>query len=226
MSRCSFIGVRGPLSAQLLSDVHFCNIEIVGDPALVFASQDYGQSDCYVQNSIGINVGWDRAKQWGSESQIISEMAKLATLAREADWGVHWFVICPSDFAITTKIAEASKTTDSIHQVYEDPIQYIDFVKHCSVFVGTRLHSAVLTSCAYVPTVMLEYRPKCRDFMQSIGQEQNIIKTDDLQSEHIWELVRHLDKYRSKYSYNLFKAVNSLRVKQISLAKKLMQTMR
>lgn len=226
LKRCSFVGVRGPLSAQLLSDVHCCNIEIVGDPALVFALQDHEQSECYIQNMIGLNIGWDMAKQWGSGSQIISEMTKFVTLVREAKWRVRWFVICPSDIEITTRIAEASNTADNICYVYDNPLQYIDFVKHCSVFVGTRLHSVVLACCAYVPTVMLEYRPKCRDFMQSIEHEHNVIKTDELRGEQIWELVRHLNKFRNKYSYELFRKVYSLYVKQKTVAQKILQTMR
>jgi len=37
LQRCNYIGVRGPLSAELLTDVGINRVEVVGDPVLVFA---------------------------------------------------------------------------------------------------------------------------------------------------------------------------------------------
>jgi polysaccharide pyruvyl transferase WcaK-like protein len=37
--------------------------------------------------------------------------------------------------------------------------------------ISVRLHAAVLASCAGVPSVLLAYRSKCRDFMSSMELE-------------------------------------------------------
>lgn len=225
LKECTFVGVRGPLSAQLLADVHFYQVEVVGDPALVFAFDQWDQSDSYIPESIGINIGWDRAKQWGTQEHIFSEAARLATLARITGWKVKWFVVCPADIEITYRLATASGTTSDICHVYNDPVKYMTLVKSCSVFVGTRLHSVVLATCAYVPSLMLAYRPKCMDYMLSIGQEDYVIRTDKMMAHELWEKTLYLNTERNRFSESLYLSMKPLRDKQLGTAEKLQKAM-
>jgi polysaccharide pyruvyl transferase WcaK-like protein len=94
-----------------------------------------------------------------------------------------------------------------------------------SVFVGTRLHSVVLATCAFVPSVMLEYRPKCRDYMLSIGQEDYVIRTDKFRSEEVWERACELNSERNRFSEALYQSIKPLRERQLRKASELQKAM-
>lgn len=225
LRQCRFVGVRGPLSAQLLTDVQVSGVEIVGDPVLVFASDTWDQRSTYIPNSIGLNIGWDRASQWGIQERIFTEAVKLATLAKDAGWRIRWFIVCPADIDITSEIAVLSGTNDDICHIYTDPLKYINLVKSCSVFAGMRLHSVVLATCAYVPPLVLEYRPKCLDYMLSIRHEEFVIRTDMFQANDVWEKACHINANRNRFSEALYMSIKPLRDVQLRKAHELQDLM-
>lgn len=214
-----YVGVRGPLSAQLLSEAGVINVEVIGDPALVFAEQNFKKS--ITNKVLGLNFGWDRAKQWGNAKDIESQMLQLATKAKKAGWQIKWFVVCPNDFEKTKSIANNSSTSQEIIEAYTNPYEFIKCVKECNMFLGMRLHSVVLAICGYVPSIMLEYRPKCRDFMMSIDQGDMIIRTDKFNANSAWDKI---NVTYSKYKINtskLFESVQILKQKQSAKAQEI-----
>ncbi|MBW1929140.1 MAG: polysaccharide pyruvyl transferase family protein [Deltaproteobacteria bacterium] len=222
LNQCRFVGVRGPLSAELLRDAGVKSVEVVGDPVLVFASDDFRTaSQGYRHKLLGMNVGWDRWKQWGTEEKIYARAVKLASYAREAGWKVRWFIVSPADVEITIEIASASGTLDEICRIYTDAVRYIDLVKSCSVFVGTRLHSVVLATCSYVPSLALEYRPKCRDYMLSIDQGDFLIRTDMFDAGEAWNRILEIHDNREYFSKALYSSMKPLRELQIRKAQRL-----
>jgi len=219
LAGCSYVGVRGPLSAELLADAGLDEVEVVGDPSLTFAKNESPDSS-YVPDSIGLNIGQAAGHMWGSEDRVVEESAKLATLARE--WQVTWFVVYPPDVPVTEKAAELSGTAGDIRRVYHDVNEYMELVKPLSTFVGMKLHATALATCAYVPSVMLEYRPKCRDYMKSIGQDEVTLRTDRFRAQEVWEIVSAWNSQRQKASKALYDAVRQLSETQESKAKALM----
>ncbi len=220
LEKCNYIGVRGPLSAEQLTDAGIKNVEIVGDPVLVFAENEINYK--YVPNSIGLNIGQSGGVVWGDESRILSEVIKLANLAREAKWTVKWFVVWPKDLEITQKAANISKTSEHIYEIYDDHKKYIELVKPLSTFVGMKLHATILATCAFVPSIMLEYRPKCLDYMESIGQGASNIRTDKFQAENVWEIVCSWNSERHEKAETRFKSIKTLQKKQLQKAGELM----
>jgi hypothetical protein len=225
LEKCNYIGVRGPLSAELLTGVGIKNVDVIGDPVLAFAPDNYQNCDSYVPNSVGLNIGWDRISQWGQPEQIYTECARLASFAKKAGWRVKWFVLWPPDLAATREVARMSDTEDEIYELYSSASKYIELVKSLSTFVGTRLHSVALATCAYVPSIMLEYRPKCRDYMMSIGQEDSTVRTDKFKAEDVWNTINAWNSRRGLVSKALCEAMKPLRNKQRLKADELMKTM-
>ncbi len=178
-----------------------------------------------VGDSLGLNIGQADGCMWGSEDTVLDEYVKLATLARQAGWRVKWFVVYPPDLSITEKAAQLSGTSGEIQKIYTDVGQYLELVRTLSTFVGMKLHATALASCAYVPSVMLEYRPKCRDFMQSSGQDEMTVRTDRFKAEEVWEIVSALNSKRQAASRALYNAINPLSKAQQSKADELMETM-
>ena len=63
----------------------------------------------------------------------------------------------------------------------------------------------------YVPSLMLEYRPKCRDYMMSIGQEDKTIRTDQFKAEDVWDIVNTWNSKRQLLSEALYQSVKQMR---------------
>jgi polysaccharide pyruvyl transferase WcaK-like protein len=189
LEQFAFVGVRGPLSAELLSEVGFSNVEVVGDPVLVYASDTMEDCAAYEPNLIGLNIGWDRSmKQFGTEAEIYERITTLAKRARSAGWKVRWFVVCPADLEMTVEAAAKSGTSEEIIQCYTNASEYI--AGKIAAFCRMRLHSVVLATCAYVPSLMIEYRPKCRvicyQYPKSITCYEQIVYAEEMWSKASW----------------------------------------
>jgi hypothetical protein len=193
LERCRYLGVRGPRSAELLGDIGLTGIEIVGDPVLAFAQSEINQTP--VPESIGLNIGTSDGNVWGHETRIRDEVASLARTAREAGWRVEWFVVWPKDLDLTMQAAHLSGTSEHVHAIFESHGHFIRRVRRLTAFVGMKLHATVLATCALTPSIMLEYRPKCRDYMQSIGQDAFTFRTNDFRAGHLWEIVRDWNQH-------------------------------
>jgi len=226
LRECHYIGIRGPISANILRKAGIDNVDVIGDPILALASESLKNGGLYRPDSVGLNVGWDKLAQWGEPERIYTEFIKLVNLARKAGWEVKWFVLWPPDLAITRKLAIATNTEDEIYEVYTDVFKYLDQVRYLSTFVGTRLHSVALATCAYVPSIMLEYRPKCRDYMASIGLEDWTLRTDRFRADEVWDKLKSWNGQRRKLSELLFQKILPLKDKQREKADVLMEIAR
>lgn len=225
LGKCRYIGVRGPLSAQLLADAGLGGVEVIGDPALAFAVNSPPDDGSYIPDSLGLNISQADGRLWGTEDHVLREYISLAKTAKKAGWRVKWFVVYPPDLEITRKAAELSGTSDEIHKIYTDVGEYLELVRTLSTFVGMKLHATALACCAYVPSVMLEYRPKCRDFMQSIGQDEVTLRTDTVKAGQAWEIVSAMNLKRPEAARALYDAIRPLATAQRDKANQLVQTM-
>jgi len=222
LNRCLFVGVRGPMSAEILIEAGIDNVEVVGDPVLPLASYKENAALSYEPKTLGLNIGQSNGLVWGSEDEICVQFANLSSLAKKSNWKVEWFVVYPKDLPITRRAAALSETEEVIHEIYSSPEKYINLTSVLSAFVGMKLHSVIFANCAFVPSVMLEYRPKCLDYMKSIGHEAYNIRTDQFKGEEVWEIVKEFDAHRDHYSQILKKEVVALKERQASKAEELM----
>lgn len=222
LERCCFVGVRGPMSAEILKEIGIDDVEVVGDPVLPLASYKEDFALSYEPKTLGLNIGQSNGLVWGSEDEICLQAVNLAALAKKSGWKVEWFVVYPKDLQITRRAAALSETEAVIHEIYTSPKKYIDLISSSSVFAGMKLHSVIFATCAFVPSVMLEYRPKCLDYMKSIGHEAFNIRTDQFKGGEVWEIVREFDARRDHYSQALKKEVVALKERQASKAEELM----
>ena len=223
LERCCYIGARGPISARILTGAGINNVEVLGDPILALADDLPPDNSVCLPKSIGFNIGRSFGNVWGTEDDICSQFVKLATLASNAGWKVRWFVVVPDDLEITKTIAKATGTDNEIYTIYTDHQQYLDLVRPMSIFVGMKLHAVALATCAYVPSMMLEYRPKCRDYMSAIGQEDATIRTDEFQADKAWETIQQWNGQREVLSKKLFEAIKPIKNNQFLKAAELLK---
>lgn len=220
LNRCEYVGVRGPDSAAVLTDWGIKNVEVIGDPALYFAEDDLPILPSQRRPSVGLNLAaTENLSMYGDSDTYQKEFSDLVLWFKNAGWDVYWYVVWPKDLPATRKIAQQTETADAIIPIYTDCGRFVDEVKQRSLFVGTRLHAVALAAAAYVPSVSLEYQPKCSDFMKSIGQQDRIIRIDRFGAESVFELSQHLLRYQKEITGSLYQSVQKLRQKQIQKAK-------
>jgi polysaccharide pyruvyl transferase WcaK-like protein len=215
---CGFIGVRGPRSAELLRDIGLSQVEVVGDPVLTFAAKEINRKP--IPQTVGINFGTSDGAVWGDEGRIREELVAFAKLAKAAGWQVEWFVVWPKDMDVTRQAAEASGTAEHIHLICEDHEDFIRETRRLTAFVGMKLHATVLATCALTPSIMLEYRPKCRDYMDSIGQGQFTFKTSEFSAGELWEIISGWNLRRSEAAESLARCLHVRQAAQIAAAAK------
>lgn len=219
LERCDYIGVRGPQSADLLQSHGLTQVEIVGDPVLTFAADHVNPSP--VPRTLGLNIGTADGRLWGSEDRVCEEMARLAKTATKAGWSVKWFAVWPKDLEITRKAASAGGSGHEICPIFRNHREFMAQVRSLTAFVGMKLHATILATCALTPAIMLEYQPKCRDYMKSIGREDTTFRTDMFRADEIWDLVNRFNDHYHEASLALSRGIHALQKRQSDFAAKL-----
>jgi hypothetical protein len=62
-----------------------------------------------------------------------------------------------------------------------------------------------------VPAIALEYRPKCRDFQESVGRGEYVMRTDALDGALLGEWIERITADRDRHSTDLARAVSGYR---------------
>lgn len=187
----SYVGVRGPISKYLLEDVGFLNAEVVGDPALSLAKENYLVKKG--SRHLGINIGVTRGFLWGSEHDILERIVQFGKIMVKRGWKISFFPVWHEDRDyIDVAARRINSNSVDIFEDYLDISKTLEFLSSCDVFVGEKLHSVVLAHCARTPSIMLEYRPKCRDYMESMDMEEMNIRTDRIDVDQLVSEVEAL----------------------------------
>lgn len=189
LESCAFVGVRGPISAELLDRWGMRReVEVIGDPAL---SLRPSPEVSVVDGRVVVCPAWARGLLWGgSDSDVIAAFSQLIESLRGKGHEVWALSAFPGD---DTHIIDMMRRADVPDLPYlaahDDPQAALDLAASAQLVVAERLHGAVLAAAAGTVPVMVEYRPKLRDFAQSLDLEGLVIKTDALSGGGLIELA-------------------------------------
>ncbi len=195
-----FIGVRGPLSMEQLTKIGISS-KVIGDPVL-YLSRPLERSLSDNNLTVGLNVGSSLGNVQGGEENLKRFFQELAQTLKDRGYQIIWFVVCPEDLTITEEIARLTDTK-TIEKVYLSYEEYFNKVHGCDLFVGTKLHSICLALCVSVPSIMIEYRPKCRDFMMSLELDNYSVTTESCNTENLMNVLDNIKTNYSSYVKNL-----------------------
>jgi polysaccharide pyruvyl transferase WcaK-like protein len=200
--------VRGPLSQQALSDVGIAS-DVVGDPALILG--DAAPVEEVDDRLLGINVGVTD-DLWGNDlGAVQAHVTSFAQTMIHRGWRIRFVPLWPKDLRYTRDIARQLGDQVEVFDDYLDLDKLLGALRECTTFVGEKLHSVILASAVFVPSVALEYRPKCRDFQCSIGRERYTVRTDQLDHDRLVDMVDDLERHREHHSRALAEAVGRRR---------------
>jgi hypothetical protein len=181
LSEFHTVSVRGPRSAELLSDIGL-DVEVSGDPALLLPRPDVVPED----GLIGVNVGFG-GDIWGHDRATLAEEISVATKQLSSQgYRFVGILMNPKDKR-WTDMALDDITADIV--LPADAGAAARELARCSVAIVSRLHAAILASLSDTPVISLEYQPKCRDFALSIDNERSLIRTDELRGADVVDRV-------------------------------------
>jgi polysaccharide pyruvyl transferase WcaK-like protein len=172
LSEFRTVSVRGPRSAELLSDIGL-SVQVSGDPALLLPRPDVVPED----GLIGVNLGFGD-DLWGHDpTRLADEMSAAVRQLSSRGCRFVGILMNPIDKR-WTEVALKDIAADIVLPV--DAAGAATELARCSVVIVSRLHAGILAAVSDTPVISLEYQPKCRDFALSIDDERSLIRTDKL----------------------------------------------
>jgi len=175
---CAYVGVRGPVSAELLRDWGIRrDFEVIGDPALSLSPP---ADTVAVEGRVVVCPAWTRGLLWGeSDSDVISAFSRVVSDLKTKGHDVWALSAFPGDDRwILGMMREAGAPDLPYLAAHDDPEAALGLLASADLVVAERLHAAVLAAAVGTVPVMVEYRPKLRDFAMSVGVEGLVIRSD------------------------------------------------
>lgn len=118
-------------------------------------------------------------KEQEREEQLVLLLESLQQLYGDVEF--RFFIFNANehvgDKPFTERIIDTVKrfkqVTISLVNYNRDTLAFWDKMKKCDLFIGFRLHSAIMSYIAEVPFILFEYHAKCTDFLKSVGYNQD-----------------------------------------------------
>jgi hypothetical protein len=169
---------------------------------------------------IGMNIGTSHGHMYGDERKVQDTFAQVAKALLQAGHRVEFFCVWPDDLETTRRVAaEAGLTNPVIHKIYEGARVFQEAARRVQVFVGIKLHACALAMCAGVPTLMVEYRAKCREFAGTMGTEEFCLRSDTLDAGRMLEVVEQLKQRGPAVAVGMHERAQAIRQRIEALAR-------
>jgi hypothetical protein len=176
LDQFQFIGVRGARSADALASIGVTRTQVVGDTALALAPQKI--SPHADTNRVGICFGLSSSSPIdGDEQEYMKEMIKFVRLLLYKGYEIVLLPIWREDIASNINLMSAVNHPGCTIKTnaYLSYKEYANEVKQCLYFFGQKLHSTIIATMLRIPVVMVGYRPKCQEYMESIKLPQYLL---------------------------------------------------
>lgn len=183
----NYLGVRGPCTQSVLSEMAGQSSEIVGDTAL------YLQPDEYISKKtdrIAISIRGPGGNWSDYQNNLENLVSVCNSLADE-----YTFVLLPfypPDDEIHQELHQ--RIQNSILKDYYSSTnikELLNEISNTDLVIGEKLHASVLSGACHVPMISLQYKPKNRDFMSSINLEELNILPQEGSSSNLRERIEY-----------------------------------
>ncbi len=216
-----YVGTRGPESAETLRRAGV-NAQVLGDPVCWFSQPpEYWKPE---PRLIGMNIGTSHGHMYGDERQVQDTFAQVARQLIATGHRVEFFCVWPDDLETTRRVAaEAGIAKPVIHEIYEGARAFQEAVRKVQVFVGIKLHACALAMCASVPTLMVEYRAKCREYAGTMGTEAFCLRSDTLDAGQMLEVVAQLEAHGTEVAAAMYPRAQAIKQRITALAQDILK---
>ena len=216
LKRFIYVGVRGPESQRQLAAWGLDCADVVGDTALSLAVTNARAEPLSTRGIVGVNVrAVDEEPMWGEKQTYLDTVRQFIAALCGSGRQVRLFPTGKRDAETACVLAKGGPgAACNVVSAYDGYAEYARAVSECDVFVGQRLHATIIACMQGVPSLMLEYRPKCRDFMASVGLQQYTVRTDAFTAQIGEAMVNELARRRTEISAQLDCRIGRLRHRQ------------
>ncbi len=225
LDSCMYVGVRGPLSATLLTDWGLKrSIEITGDPAL--SLEPHGAIE-RVEGRVVVCPAWSNGLLWGgSDREVLAGFAGLVKHLRAEGHEVWALSAFPGDDSHIIEMMRDAGAPDLPYlAAHDDPAAALSLLASAELVVSERLHGAILAAATGTVPVMVEHRPKLRDFAASVGLDELVIRTDELEKRSLIELAPHAYEKRAELTQPMMARVDKFRSLQRKAALRIQRSL-
>ena len=185
LERFASIDLRGPQSCMKLKGLGLSQVGVCGDVALsLYQEREFDQS----AKRVAINVLRDSV----TESQLGEIMGRVIPLLRQQGYSIDAWILNEEDIAFTEELIGDQIDRILVLRTHADILKAAEGV---AFTVCTRLHAAVFSVTCSIPTVMLAYRDKCLDFMESVGLQASCVdlESDGCVEQALDQVQRHFE---------------------------------
>lgn len=173
LSLSSNVWLRGSQSVELAKEMGAA-AKIFGDFAFLLYDPTIPLSPLEARKDVvGLNFGECLGDQKDFEKKATKIVASLKTKHRLA-----FHAVVKSDVPVIMRIAASaglSLNETEIEKHYADPYAFMNSIRDYRAFLGLKLHAAGLAMIAGVPSLMIAYLPKAKDFMTPLGSREDLI---------------------------------------------------
>lgn len=200
------VRVRGPRSAASLEALGVA-ATVVGDPALLLGEGLEAETR---PGLLGLNLGL-ADDRWGEVEPVLEATAALGRVQLDRGGRVRVLAASTGDSELARELARRIGPAADLVVDAVSPTAFMAALSECEVVVAEKLHAVVLAASVRVPAVALEYRPKCRDFQESVGRGSYVVRTDAISLDRLVGLVDEIGSNRAREVDDLTRAVDELR---------------
>jgi polysaccharide pyruvyl transferase WcaK-like protein len=234
-NRAILKGVRGPVSQQLLIYNRIVNdVDIIGDPALSFypVPVEYKLTG---NLKVGMNV---RFMKTGGEPQYLRNeeiyviFAELADYYVEKGAQIYFFSFTEnkydSDIEAAKKVIKLMKYKNNPKLIpfSNDVLKMCSLIGKFNYMISQRLHPCILGWVQKVPNIGFEYQfLKTADFMNSIGMNEFVIRTDKFSFDTYLEKSEKIIQNRQSIIEHSQRYISHWREKQRQFVNKCLDIM-
>lgn len=175
------IGVRGPDSLATMRAWGYDGpIDVIGDPALSIERPDGVEP---VDGRVVLCPVYTSGECWGGDDHaVFDEFARTIDRLRVDGRDVVMMTAHPGDDRWAIEIMRRAGHPDLAYLAgYDDVDTALRIIASADLVIGERLHAVVLAAAMGTPFVAVEYRPKLRDFARSVGAEDAVVRTDEVE---------------------------------------------
>jgi Polysaccharide pyruvyl transferase len=202
------VTVRGPRTARVLADMGFHDAKVIGDPALGACEP----SRVAGGRRAAINLAMWKDRSGPDTARILSAMQSAVRYLLDKGWQVDFVPTARGDSTMGRTIVRefAPRQVNLLNQI-ASPTKSIERLRSYDLLIGERLHSLVLSAGSGVPSIGIEYSPKCRDFMESIGMERFCLDAGSLTADALIGAIDQADQQREELNRALNDRCNAFR---------------
>jgi hypothetical protein len=181
------VGVRGPISRDLLLKMGVEHAQMIGDPALALC--DPRPVSREKRGRIGINLGCENLDDPDiHQRHIESVVTKFCNVQIKRSEEVVFFPMSPIDEEIGLRIRDNLCSAQfTVFKDYLHTPSVMSAMKSCDGMVAQRLHAGIIAVGCGVPSLFFCYSPKCWDFLESVHCESLGLDLEELESMDLVE---------------------------------------